>query len=291
MKKNSIAPAIIGILLTISTVPAFANTLNENKISLPKNATNESGEKTFEQKNGDKLILPGSTASESGEKTPKTDNFKQRASNEITRRITSLTNIINKISAIKRLTQSQKDSLTNGIQAEIASLTTLSTKIQTNTDLATLRTDVKSIVTSYRIYLLYLPQTQIIIAADKLLTTADTLTELAAKLQSRLTEAKGKGEDVASLETALVDMQAKITDAKTQANAAINAVAILKPTDYPGNKPELQKARALLQTAHKDLITARQDAQKIVVGLKKSDKNITLTPGASESKESTHSAE
>jgi F0F1-type ATP synthase membrane subunit b/b' len=114
---------------------------------------------------------------------------------------------------------------------------------------------------------------------------------LEAKLQSRITEAKVKGEDVSSLETILTDMQSKIADAKTQANAAIDAASALQPTDYPENKPSLQNARALLQTAHKDLITARQDAQKIVVALRKSDKNIILTPEASEPHESTRSAE
>lgn len=289
MRKNSTVAAIIGILLAVSTVPAFAINSPINKVGLSENATSESTEKIPEQKTGLKINLPRSTASKSGEKKQvaidtKTDNLKNRASNEITRRITSLTHVINKISAIKRLTQNQKDSLISNIQSEIESLKLLNSKIQTDTDIVTLRTDIKSIVTSYRIYLLYLPQTQIIIAADALLTTADTLTELTTKLQSRINETKSKGEDVSTLETTLAEMQAKISEAKTQANNAIDAVSILKPTDYPGNKPELQSARTMLQTAHKDLITAKQDAQKIVVELKKLNKNLEVKPGrASES--------
>ncbi len=284
MRKNSTVAAIIGILLAVSTVPAFAINSPINKVGLSKNATSESTEKISEQKTRLKINLPGNTASKSGEiretiLNTKVENLKNRASNEITRRIASLTHVINKISAIKRLTQIQKDSLTNNIQAEIENLKLLNTKIQADTDIETLREDVKSIVTSYRIYLLYLPQTQIIIAADKLLNTADTFTELVVKLQSRIDVAKSKGEDVSSLETTLADMQAKIADAKTQANNAINAVSILKPTDYPGNKPELQSARTMLQAAHKDLITAKQDAQKIIVELRKMNKNnSTVSP-------------
>ena len=281
---------ITGMLLAITATPVPAEAVTSANPVYKINPVNT----TLEQKPENKLNPLRTTASNSGEKTnetrkqtltnTKTDDLKQRASNEITRRITSLTHIINKISAIKKLTDSQKASLTSNIQAEITSLTALNTKIQADTDIVTLRTDVKSIVTSYRIYLLYLPQTQIIIAADALLTTADTFTELATKLQSRINEAKSRGEDVSSLETTLADIQTKIADAKTQANNAIDAASILKPTDYPGNKPQLQSARTMLQAAHKDLITAKQDAQKIIVELKKLNKNLETKPNkASES--------
>lgn len=288
MKKISTIVTITGILLAISATPAPAKAVTSANPVYEINSTNTATDKTLEQKPQNKLNPLKINASSSAEKAnvaktralanTKTDDFKQRASNEITRRITSLTHVINKISALKRLTDSQKAALTNDIQAEITSLTALNTKIQADTDIATLRTDVKSIVTSYRIYLLYLPQTQIIIAADALLTTADTFNELTAKLQTRINEAKSRGEDVSTLETTLANIQTKIADAKTQANNAIDAVSILKPTDYPGNKPGLQSARTMLQTAHKDLITAKQDAQKIIVELKKLNKNPETKP-------------
>lgn len=276
MKKNSAIAAIIGLLLATSAIPTFAQNYTGSKTHTitTKSSATGSGEKIREQNTESRLIpTKKQTLATTG-----TDNLKQRASNEITRRITSLTNVISKITAIKRLTDSQKAPLINGIQAEIESLKVLNTKIQADTDLTTLRTDIKSIVNSYRIYLLYLPQTQIIIAADKLLNTADTLTELAAKLQSRIDETKGKGEDVSSLETTLTDMQTKIADAKTQANNAINAVSALQPTGYPGNKTSLQSARSMLQAALKDLQSIRQDTQKIIVVLRKLGKNVVASP-------------
>lgn len=265
MKKISTFITITGLLLTLSTMPAFAQNITGNRVYLPKNVASKSGDKTKEPRK-DTII------------NTKTENLKNRASNEITRRITTLTHVISKISAIKRLTESQKNSLTSDIQAEIESLKLLNTKIQADTDIETLRTDVKSIVTSYRIYLLYLPQTQIIIAADALLKTSDTITQLVAKLQTRITEDKNAGKDTSSLEKILADMQTKIEDAKTQANNAINTVSQLKPTDYPGNKPSLQEARTMLHTGLKDLQTVRQDTQKIITDLRKANKNTTGTP-------------
>ncbi len=243
---------------------------------------------------GNKSGPPIRIASESGKDGPKeikekiantaTERLKQKASNEITRRITSLIRVNNRISEIKRLTESQKSSLINDIQSEITNLTELNKKTQPETELETLRTDVKSIVSSHRTYLLFLPKTQIIIAANAILNAADKINEFSAKLQTKINEAKSKGEDTTSMETALADMQAKTTDAKTQANNAINTVSALQPTDYPGNKPQLQSARTMLQAAHKDLITAKQDAQKIIVELKKLNKNLEVKPNkASES--------
>lgn len=208
----------------------------------------------------------------------KIDNLKSRGINEIDRRIKSLTNVSNKISEMKRLTPTQKSDLTNNLQAEIISLTALKSKIQADTDTQTLRNDIKSIVTSYRVYLLYLPSTQIIVAANTLLNTADKLTELADKLQTRITEEKNKGTDTTNMETLLADMRAKIADAKTQANNAIEKVSALKPTEFPGNKQFLQNAREILQTAHKDIITAQQDSQKIIVELRKLNKNLEKKP-------------
>lgn len=265
MKKIFTFTTIIGLLLAVNVVPAFAETPIENKIKLPRITASESGEKIGEQ-------IKETVANKVLE------NLKKRANEEINRRITSLTKLINKISEIKRLTESQKASLTSSLQAEIDSLKLLNTKIQSDTDIATLRKDVKSIVDSYRIYLLVMPQTQIIIAADKLLNTADILTQFAAKLQTRISETKNAGKDTTVLEATLADMMAKIADAKTQANNAINEVSTLQPTGYPENKTSLQDARTMLQAALKDLIIARQDAQKIVVALRKPNKDITGSP-------------
>ncbi len=209
------------------------------------------------------------------------DNLKQRALSEIDRRITSLTNVEDRISKIKKLTDAQKTQLQNNIQAEITQLDTLKTKIQSDTDLQTLRDDTKSIITSYRIYLLYLPVTRIIIAADGLLDTADKLSSVAASLQTKINEAKGQGQDTANLEKLLTDIQTQITGAKTQANNAISAVTTLNPTAYHGNKQFLQTARKMLQTALKDLLTAKQDARKIIESLRKLGKHTDITPSVS----------
>lgn len=206
--------------------------------------------------------------------------LREKADREIDRRITALQKIVARIGSIKRLSADQKSSLTTQIQVQIADLTNLKSKIDANTDIEILKTDIKSIVNSYRIYLLFIPKIHILAAADEIFNASDKLMDISTKLQTKITDAKTAGKDVLNLETALTDMQNKITDAKKQAEAAQNAVLPLTPDGYPGNKTTLQNARTMLQTGRHDLQQAKIDAKTIINGLKKfkittSDKTTT----------------
>jgi hypothetical protein len=195
-------------------------------------------------------------------------SLKQKADLEIQRRISSLNVILTKLNLIKRLTTTQKSSFSSQIQAEITNLNSLKTKIDADTDIATLRTDVQSIITAYRVYAFFIPQLHILSTADKLLTTTDTdVTPVITRLGTRIQEAQTKGKDVTALQTALTDMKNKLADVQTQANNAITTVSALTPSGYPGNKTTLESARTMLQTARQDLQTMYQDARTIIAGL------------------------
>ncbi|HEX8932178.1 MAG TPA: hypothetical protein VF810_03430 [Patescibacteria group bacterium] len=207
-----------------------------------------------------------------------TGNLNTRAANEISRRITSLNNLLNRINNFKNISATQRAAFIAQVQSEISALNTLQTKISADTDIATLRADVKSIVDAYRVYALFMPQLNIIAAGDRILTIADDMTTHASTLEAKINAQQAKGQNVADLLTLLSDMKAKIADAKTQAQAAIDAVTPLTPAGFPGNKATLQGARQMLTTAIHDLNTARQDARQIIVGLMKLGKTPTVTP-------------
>jgi hypothetical protein len=185
--------------------------------------------------------------------------LKTRADAEITRRITALNGLITKINAMVRLTSDQKTTFGSGINGQISSLNTLKTKIDADTDIVTLRTDVQSIVTEYRIFVVYLPQVNIMSNADRILALVDEMNAISTKLQTRL------GTTTNPLMT---DRAAKLADATTQANNAISAVVPLTPSGYPGNKTTMISARTMLQTARQDLVTAEKDATQIRQALK-----------------------
>ena len=157
-----------------------------------------------------------------------------RADQEITRRINALNNLITRINAMVKVSDSQKSALTSQVQAIIANLQSLKTKIDADTNPATLLADKKSIVVAYRVFVFMIPKVTIISNADKIL-------DLAALLQAK------------NPSTAAA---AKISDAITQANNAISTVSALDPSGWPGNRAALVSARQMLKTALGDLRSA-----------------------------------
>lgn len=205
------------------------------------------------------LVRPNLTAKET--------NLRTRADTEIQRRLTALQELLTKIGMLKHVPDANKTTYITQIQTEIASLTTLKTKIDAETNAAALKTEVQSIVTSYRVFALFMPQIRLLTAADSVSTVTDNLTTITGKLQTRISTLKASGKDTTTQEALLSDMQAKITDAKTLATAIIAEVGPLTPEGYPGNKTTLEDARKKLQSARQDLETAAQDARKIIQAL------------------------
>jgi chromosome segregation ATPase len=231
MKKFSFILFSFSLILSVAS-PAFAKMekIPEASISMSKDEMKTMKEQRQEQRVEKKV-----------------GTLQERADREITRRIASLQKLLEKLNTLKRLSADQKASFTKQIQTEIDNLTALQAKIKANRDPATLKTDVQSIVTSYRIYALFMPKITILSTADRVDTIADQLSTLATKLQGRIDKAKSQGKDVTGLQADLSDMQKKIADAKTQEQNAVTSVTSLTPDGYPGNKTTLESARAMLQ--------------------------------------------
>lgn len=259
MRKIFSFGIIFVFLLTVVISPAFAVTRPAVDRDRPANAGSKAAERRPNAQNTN------------------IDRLKDRAIKEIDRRIASLERLLTRMSEFKRLAATQKSSLTAQVQAEIDKLEALKAKITAGTDIETLKTDIQSIVTAYRIYALFMPKIQILGAADRLQTTADQMSSHAARLQVKIEEQEANGQDVADAEELLVDINASISDAKTQAQNAISTVTPLTPEGFPDNKKELQSAREMIVEGIKDLKTAQQDARKIIVWLVQLNETTTPT--------------
>lgn len=225
----------------------------------------------FAQTSSSSAVPPGRSNAGVADNAQAMTNLKNRANQEIERRVAPLNRVITKINGLKKLTTEQKTSLTTLVQTEITNLTNLKAKIAAASDMQTLRADVQSIITSYRVYALFIPQIELLAAANTLSDVSDTFTTIATNLQSQIQIAQNIGKEVSLLTTLLTDMQSKITDATTQAQNVISAVLPLSPSGYPGNKVTLQNARGMLRTGRSDLQLARQDIKSIIQGLKTSN--------------------
>jgi predicted nucleic acid-binding Zn-ribbon protein len=195
-------------------------------------------------------------------------DLRDRAEKEISRRLSYLNELIKQLSGIRKLSSAQKTDLQGQIQTQIDGLNALQVKINADTDNATLKTDVKSIIGNYYIFLFFRVKVNLLVASDRASATADNLSGIATKLQTRIDQAKTAGNDVANLTSQLSDMNAKITDAKTQIGAVQTELTPLTAQGYPGNKSILTDARTKVKTVITDLKNAYTDALQIRNGLK-----------------------
>ncbi len=206
------------------------------------------------------------------------ENLRARGYKEIDRRIASLEKLVERLSQMKRLSSTQIEEYKAQIQENIDGLTALRAKIEADTDFTVLKTDVKSIVSGYRIYAFFIQYINLNAAYDRAYTVYNNMNTVYGKLSERIDEAKTNGDDTTELSTLLSDMNTKLNDAKTLLDEGLSELEGLSYSGYPDNKSKLTDARSKLKTIHLDFKTAHQDGRKIIQGLKKINNSPSLTP-------------
>lgn len=191
----------------------------------------------------------------------------------INTRITSLNKAIAHIAKYKNLTDAQKASLTATVQTTIDAMNQLKTKIDADTDLATVKKDYASITKAYRVYMVVLPNTATVAAVDNAMSNITTYQTTLTTLNTRITAAQTAGKDVTVVQAASADATVKLTDAQSQANALITAVTSLKvdngdATVKANNKVQLAAAKTAKKALLADVATAKKDIASIRAGLK-----------------------
>ena len=157
---------------------------------------------------------------------------------------------------------------TNGLIQRLNTLRTL-TETEKSVIAANLRVDSNA--------RLMAPEISILAAADRIYGIVDKFQPLYSKLQARVdqasTTATTTGSGHVDWTATLSDIDAKLTDARALAGKAHDEVIALRPDQgdravQQTNLAALKDARKKITTAVQDLLTARQDAMKILVGLK-----------------------
>ena len=251
-----------------------------------------SGSQSSEMRDKNHLSSSFSASSTTAERAQKVEHRMskavERGDKEIDRRITALESLSAKINGMTKLSDSDKATLSSQLQTQISAMTALKAKIDADTDATVLKTDIKSITTSYRIFALVIPEGKILVAVDRMGALADKIAAIGVKLQARITAAATAGKDVSALQTALADLNAKVADAKVQYQAAESETASLHPDQgneatFQANKKVLLDARAKIKAGKADLEAARKDAKTIVKGLKAFHLEATASTTASTS--------
>lgn len=195
---------------------------------------------------------------------------------EVDRRLATLNELDSRVAGSTVLTPDNANHLRHSgpnpvnYDAEKAGLTALRTKIDGETDLQQLRQDVEAIAKDYRVYLLVVPKTHLVTAADAGDKAVDKLTEVADKLQAAIDKAAGQGKDVTQAKALLADMKSKTSQADTLLKPVVGSVMPVSAADFnagPG-KTAIDNARQAVKQARDLLKAARGDAKQIVELLK-----------------------
>ncbi len=207
-----------------------------------------------------------------------------RSNVAIDARVDALNKLNARIQQMKNVSVTFKSNISSQIQTNILGLTTLKTKIDADTDVTIALTDEKSILGSFRIYALVIPQGYILASADRVDTVVSLMSDLGAKLQLRITAGQTAGKDVSKLQASLNDFNSKTADAKVQSNTAVTTIASLSPDQgdkikQDANTTALKAARSNIKTATQDLRAAHEEVKTIIKGLK--DLNLSVDASSS----------
>jgi hypothetical protein len=147
----------------------------------------------------------------------------------------------------------------SGSSGEIG-LTALKAQIDATTNPSTLRSDIASIYSGYRVYALVLPQVHLVRVAD--LITGDVIGSLqqsVTTLQTAITTEKADGQDTSAAQAAVNDLSAQITAISSDTNGVAAAVLRLTPAEWDANHAVLSGPRSSLGAAAAALSKARTD--------------------------------
>jgi hypothetical protein len=191
-----------------------------------------------------------------------------RGNSEISRRLSSLGGLSSKISSASKLSSADQASLSSEVSTEVSGLTSLKATLDADTTVSAAQTDAQSIINGYRVYALIVPKVNLVKTADDQQAAEAKLTGLAAKLQARITAAQTDGKSVASIQSSLTEMTAKINAARTISSQIESSVINLQPSDYNSNHSVLSGDRDQLKTGQTDLQAAVTSAGTIISELK-----------------------
>lgn len=202
-------------------------------------------------------------------KTTRTLESVQTAAKTATgKRETALSAAIAKLDVAKGISASDKATLVDRLNADLAGMKAIEAKIAADTTLAAASTDLKTIFTTYRVFGVAIPQARIVADIDRV--TSIDIPKLTASQSKLATELTGKdaSQSTAALQSDLADMTKQIAAASTELSGASVKVLAITPAEYNSNKTVVTSARASVKTAQSDLKQARADRKAILTALK-----------------------
>ena len=204
--------------------------------------------------------------------TPKTtrtlESVQAAAKTATGKREIALSAAITKLDAAKAISASDKSTLVDRLNADLAGMKAIESKIAADTTLAAASADFKTIFTTYRVFAVAIPQARIVSVVDRV-TSIDIpkLTDSQTRLATGLA-GKDASKSTAALQSTLADMKTQVDAANTQLDGVSGKVIAITPAEYNSNKAVISSVRAAVKIAESDLTQARADRKAILTALK-----------------------
>jgi hypothetical protein len=212
------------------------------------------------------VVAPNAFAQRAGDRDM--EPLRARCIAAIDARLVRVDRLQNAVNGSRHVTSSHKATLTDQLGSTRSGLQQLRDKIRSDTDRATLRSDCNSIATTYRVYVVVTPRTLEVLVADHETDAIAHLTTDAGRIQAAIDKAKAAGKDTAQAQSDLDSMKSKVDDAKPLVSGKADAVIVLTPSGWPGNRATLQSVHDDLRNARADLHDAAQDGRDALQALK-----------------------
>ena len=178
---------------------------------------------------------------------------------EIDRRLATLNALAAKISSSRVLSSSDAAALSAIVSSDKSGLTSLRATIDAETDVTALKADLLKIVTDYRVYVLVVPQVNLVNAADAVVATQARFATVNTNLSARIAAAKAAGKDVTAAQADLDAMNSDVAAAVALATPIPGKLLPLTPADYNGGT-----AGPVITAARADLVKARDDVRSAI---------------------------
>jgi hypothetical protein len=204
------------------------------------------------------LASTSAFAASPGTTTESLAAIQAKAAAAITLRVNDLNAATSKVNADSHLGASAP-ALASYLQADIAPLQALGTKIAADTTVATAAADSATIFTSYRVLALVLPAAHLAATADDIDVTAiPALTAISTKAASRVNPSNS-----ATLQPLINDLNAQIQSATNGTANVASTLLGYTPAQWNANHGLLTPSRGSVQAATDNVTKARSDVQQI----------------------------
>lgn len=173
------------------------------------------------------------------------------------------------LSKTRYVSQPTLDEVKGELSRVNGELSALKAKISEETDVAALKSDIKSIVNNYRVFQVFLPQAAGFVAVDRLLTFQNKLVELSNKIGQKANDLEAEGKDVAQILALVQSAGAKLDSAGGDITEASSKFSAMTIADVESSRALKLEGRTSLLNARKNFSDARADLKQAVLEIKK----------------------